>query len=387
LLLKRRESVAIFAQYFGDGLSLRRNNPHVIPEVSRLAGMALQNCGLPVDTIIDDTSSPYPHDTDFELEDLETEGYASLLRMERGRLRHRDLFGPLKLHYGLFQLQARHSHYLLARQDGLIVGGIGYMLDAAEKAVRIFELIVVNEQPVHCLVNGLLQRCREELGVEYVEAEVSAYSPRMQRSMLELGFLPVSYAPAAVFHQVERLDSIRMSQLLVPLDMGELHIRDAARPIAELIIKSFAAKEVRPRITQVSHDTALFRQLSDEQREKLMGICELQKFSAGSMLFSQGELNDTMHLILSGEVELIADDAHLAITSAGHCLGESSLLHADRTLPKHSVDAIARSAAETAVFTANDLNDLIRRRPDIGIVLYRNLAIDISQKLKRFSDH
>ena len=55
LLLKQRESVAIYAQHFGDGLTLRRNNPHVIPEASRLAGMALKNCGLVVDTIIDDT--------------------------------------------------------------------------------------------------------------------------------------------------------------------------------------------------------------------------------------------------------------------------------------------------------------------------------------------
>ena len=123
LMLARRESVAVYVRYFSDALSLRRNHPRIIPEAGLLAGFALEHCGLHQDAIIDDTSSPYPHDDHFELEELKTEGYASLLRIERGRLRHRDVFGPVRLHYGLFQLQARRSHYLIARRKGQVAGG------------------------------------------------------------------------------------------------------------------------------------------------------------------------------------------------------------------------------------------------------------------------
>ena len=141
LLIERRESIALFVRYFGHSLDLRRNNPRIIPEAGTLAAFALENCGLPRDAIMDDTSAPYPHDDEFELDELETEGYASLLRIERGRLRNRDVFGPIRLHYGFFQLRARHSHYLIARRENQIAGGIGFMVDEIERVVRVFELI------------------------------------------------------------------------------------------------------------------------------------------------------------------------------------------------------------------------------------------------------
>jgi hypothetical protein len=42
---------------------------------------------------------------------------------------------------------------------------------------------------------------------------VSAHAPRMQRTLIELGFLPVAYLPALVFHDVERLDVVSAKAL------------------------------------------------------------------------------------------------------------------------------------------------------------------------------
>lgn len=383
LLLDRRESVVLFVRYFGDALQLRRNNPRVIPEASSLAAFALENCALSQDAIIDDTSAPYPHDDDYELEELTTEGYSSLLRIERGRLRNRDVFGPIRLHYGLFQLRARHSHYLIARRENHVRGGIGFTIDKAEKAARVFELISLADEPIRFLLNALLQKCQTELDVEYVEVDVSAYSPRMQRTLLELGFLPVSYVPANVFHEVERLDAIKMSRLLVPFHVGELHLCDSVRRIADVVIRSFASKEVLPRIAAASQQAPLFSGLGDEQRQRLLGICTARSLEPGESIFRQGDMDETMHLILSGEVKLIADERrHVATISAGQCVGETSLLYSPTSMPAHSVSATAKTPVQTAVFPNHEFRELIRRRPDIGVVIYRNLAADISTKLK-----
>jgi CRP-like cAMP-binding protein/GNAT superfamily N-acetyltransferase len=383
LLLQRRESVAPFVRYFADALALRRNHPRIIPEVNSLAGFAFENCGLLADAIIDDTSAPFPHDDEFELAELKTEGYASLLRIERGRLANRDVFGPIRLHYGLFQLRARHSHYLIARRKDQVAAGIGYMIDEAEKAVRVFELISLSDEPIRFLLNALLQKCQLELDVEYIEVDVSAYAPRMQRTLLELGFLPVSYTPANVFHEVERLDAIKMSRLLVPLDLGELQFCEALRPLAESVIKSFADRDVLPRIAAASQQTPLFIGLSDEQRQRLVAICEPCSFEPCEPLYRQGERDGTMHLLLAGEVELVAHGPHhLANVTTGQCVGETSLLYSPNSTPAHSVSAVAKTTVETAAFPNRDFSELIRRRPDIGVVIYRNLAADISTKLK-----
>ncbi len=383
LKLARRESVVPFVRYFGEALALRRNHPRIIPEVSMLAAFALDNCGLPQDAIIDDTSAPLPYGDDFELDELRTEGYASLLRIERGRLRHREVFGPIRLHYGLFQLQARHSHYLIARRRKQIAGGIGFMIDEAEKAIRVFELIALSDEPVRFLFESLLRKCQRELDVEYLEVDVSAYSPPMQRTLLELGFLPVSYVPANVFHEVERLDAIKMARLLVPLDLGKVDFHDTVRPIAEAVVDSFTSKEVLPRMAAASHQAPLFDGLSDEQRQRLLAIGTARSFQPGEPLYRKGEADGTMHLILDGEVDLMADGSRkVGCLSTGQCVGETSLLNPPQSAPAHSVDALASTIVETAAFGNQQFHELIRRRPDIGVVIYRNLATDISTKLK-----
>ena len=58
------------------------------------------------------------------------------------------------------------------------------------------------------------------VGVCCIEVDVSAYAPRMQRTLVELGFLPVAYLPALVFHEVERLDVVKMVRLLDPPEVS-----------------------------------------------------------------------------------------------------------------------------------------------------------------------
>lgn len=41
---------------------------------------------------------------------------------------------------------------------------------------------------------------------------------------------------------------------------------------------------------------------------------------------------------------------------------------------------------EVAELHRRDLEDLIRRRPDIGVIIYRNLAVGLGDKLLRSGD-
>lgn len=384
LLVHRRESVGLFVRHFGDALDLRRNNPRVIPEVGELAHLALDHCDLPGDCIIDDRSAPYPHDDGFSMDELQTDGYTWLLRIERGRLRHREVFGPVRLHYGLFQIGATHSHYLLARRGSEIAGGVGFMIDTAEKAVRIFELISHDDAPVRFLLESLISKCQMKLGTEYIEIDVSAYAPRMQRTLLELSFEPVGYIPASVFHEVERLDAIKMARVLVPLDLGPTHLCESLQPIADAVIDNFTARHISPRISQAAEQIPLFSGLNDEQRTRLATLCVPQQFPPGTAIFRQGDSSDGIHLVLTGDVELHAGDGSHAFAHlhSGQCLGETSLLCADEPSSGHSATAIAKNQVETATLSLANFAQLVRRRPDIGVIIYRNLASDVSRKLK-----
>ncbi|MFT5524120.1 MAG: hypothetical protein ACI9HK_002071 [Pirellulaceae bacterium] len=103
-----------------------------------------------------------------------------------------------------------------------------------------------------------------------------------------------------VFHEVERLDAMKMAKVLVPLFIG----------------------------------------LSEEQRMRLLAICVLNSFEPVEMIYYQGRSDGAMRLELAGGVDLVAvDQRNMATVSRGQCSSESTLSYSPKTAPLHSVHA------------------------------------------------
>ena len=381
LKVHERESVALYARYFGDALTLRKNHPHTIPEVYPLAELSLRQLDLHCDVIVDVETAPYPHIDDFELQELTTEGHTALLRFQRGRTQNREVFGPVQLHYGLFQIRARHCNYLLARRDGQLVGGIGFMVDNVEHIVRVFELISVDEQPVHFLLERLLEFCRRQCHTEYIEVDLNAHAPRMQQTLLELGFLPAAYVPALVFHNVERLDVVKFVKLLTPPEFGGIQLHDDARAVARLVTDQFRLCVVLPELTAAMPRIPLFAGMTIEQARQVASICELTQFETGNVIFRENDPASRYYVILDGQVDICcgSESEKVGTIGPGESLAEGSLVAGIN----HSATARAATTVRAATATHASFKTLIHRRPDIGVVLFRNVARGLRDKLQR----
>lgn len=387
LYFRERESMAMFVRHFGDALKLRANHPRIIPEAHVLAHQALENCGLPFDAVIDEDMPPYSRHEHFKLEELSSEGLPSLLRIERGRVRNREVFGPMRLQYGFFRLTKRHATYLVAREtagdseDGPVAGAIGYIHDELERNVKVFELISKSDEAVRFLLDSLLSLCRNQLKVDYVEVDVSTKAPRMQRTLLELEFLPAAYIPAAVFCDVERVDALRMVCLLTPFETGPIHLIPEMKPISDHVINAFRRQEVLPAIADAVGRIALFNGLTGEQAARVSGACTLTRLKNGQTLFAEGDPASSMYLLIKGKVSVSMAGLRRDVgqVSAGESVGEVSLL----TSGPHSATATAVEPVLAAALSGKTLAELIRQRPDIGIILYRNLAAGLGAKLRR----
>jgi len=380
-IFRHRESFALLARFFGDALALRRNNPRVIPEVYPLAHLVMRQGSVPYDLIVDEESAPYPHGAEFQLEELQAEGYPMLLRIERGRVRNREIFGPVRLEYGFFKLRARQTTYLLARNGEQIVGAVGFMLDPDEHTVRVFELICSTDQAIRFLLSELERKCRDEHAVEYIEIDVSAYAPRMQRTLLELNFLPVAYVPAMVFHEVERLDIVKMVCLTKLQDLGPLALTEPVQAVADLIMRGFTSRAVAPRMAQAITEIPLFYGMNVEQALRLAGVCRVKEFQARERIFAESDPADSLYIVLDGEVAIRCGTPTVSIGTVqkGETFGEVSLL----AQKPHSATAMATTRVEAAMLSHQDLAELIRHHPDIGVIIYRNLALGLGNKLLR----
>jgi len=233
---------------------------------------------------------------------------------------------------------------------------------------------------IRFLLSDLERTCREKWDC-LIEVDVSAQSPRMQRTLIELGFLPVAYLPALVFHEVERLDVVKMVRLLTAPQVRTDGLTPSCKAVAELVLRHFRNQAVLPRIAKAVYDLPLFAGLNAEQIARLAGVCGVTAFEPGETVFREGEAGNQTHVVLQGEVMIAVavSAAPVGVVRTGECLGEMSLL----TAGAHSATATALTRVETAVLRHQDLAELIRLRPDIGLHIYRNLAVGVGEKLRR----
>ena len=138
-------------------------------------------------------------------------------------------------------------------------------------------------------------------------------------------------------------------------------------------MRRFRSRRVLPRIAEAVGGIALFGGLDTEQTSRLAGVCGVTTFEPGEVVFQEGQPGSKMHVVLHGEIAItVAGSATpVGVVRGGDCLGEMSLL----TSAAHSATATAMTPVETAVLGHQDLAELIRLRPDIGLHIYRNLAV------------
>lgn len=382
-MFQERESLALFARHFGGSLELRKNHPHVVPEVGPLAHLALESMGMPDDLVLDDEAAPYHTDRELALDGLEGDGVPSLVRIQRGRVSRRELFGPVQLHHGFFKLSARRATYLIARHGhgGPVAGAIGYIHDEYEQTVSIIELISQTDEAIRFLLEALVARYSVDLGVAYIEATVNAHAPRMQRTLIELGFIATAFVPGLVFQKVERLDAIKMAKVLVPVDRRSAQLIPEMQPIADLVCRDFERQSVQPQVAQAVYRLRLFQSMNSEQVQCVASLCSVEHHAVGARLFARGTDADSMIILIDGRVEVVCGDPvrKLGEVGAGESLGELAML----TGEPHSADAVAIQPVIAAVLPREALSALTRRRPDIGVLLYRQLALGIGDKLRR----
>lgn len=373
-----REHAGYLVKYFDGALDLRRNHPRVIPEACGLAELALAGIGLAPDAVVDEDAVAYPAGASFDLEALTDRGYASLLRIERGRVKHREIFGPQRLHYGLFKLAASHSDYLVARHGDRVVGAIGYTVHRTERGIRVFEVICIEDEAIRFLLGALDERARLEQAMA-IEIDVSAHAPRMQRTLLESGYLPAAYVPALAFHDVERVDVVKMYRLMEDLQDLPFDAPEPTLSVGRYVLAGFAKRRVLPRLLRAMDRLEICRALTQEQTSRLLGEFATEVLFAGTEIFAQGDAPDRMLLVLSGRASVTVDGRIVGRVGPGESLGEVSLLSAT----PRSATVVADDDMEVGILTKERLDALVRARPDIGSVVYRNLARGLGDKLRR----
>jgi GNAT superfamily N-acetyltransferase/CRP-like cAMP-binding protein len=355
-----RESWVLSGQLFGNGRRLRQvGAAQVIPEVLPLAQLSLRNLGLDEPVTSRPDSRAYPIDQQVPVEPLTGASLVRLLKIEHGRVLQPEVFGGLHIDQGFSQLRAHKATYLVANEGADTLGAVGYVQDEASRNVRIIELIAQEDVVKGSLLRRAVEQAEQVHEAEAIDCEVSAYSPRIQRTLLDLGFLPAAYIPGMVFHGTSRWDVVKMMKLNVAWDLGPMQLVDSARQMFDVVTPAFIRADAqRSRMRQVA-GAGVFSGLTALEADFVQAVGEEVTPEDGGLVPA-----DTLHLILAGNVT--ADGRSLG---PKECFGAAALLGQGAEAP-----AVAGSGVHLLRLTPAGLDALSDRHPRLGLRLYRNLA-------------
>ncbi len=378
----RRESVVMMGRVTEDARQLRRNNPRVIPEAAHLAQTALSNLGFTSDVIVDDQSEGYPTEAVCQIERLTQEGLSPLLRIERGRVRGKEIFGKFSLLHGFFCIPDTTSHYLVARDGAAVLGAIGFTFDPIDKKIRVLEVIDFNDAVKGYLLAEMDRIAREEFGAFYQEVDVSAYSPQAQRTLQRLGFVPSAYCPAMVFADVERLDIVRMIKVNGAYDVGELRLLQGGQAMRSIVEKELEDRMIGLQISEVARHAQLFEDLPEGELHRLTRIGLRKNYPAQTTLIRQGQMPDRLYLLETGNADVLREGKIIGKITEGGIFGEMALLQKTA----RAADVILTEESTVVEFDLERLERMMQLYPRLGYAVMQNMARSLSEKLRQAND-
>ena len=137
-------------------------------------------------------------------------------------------------------------------------------------------------------------------------------------------------------------------------------------------------------ITDLLRSVALFSGLHDRELEAVAGICQQKDFPAGSVIIKQGEMGHELYIIQKGQVDIVvmggpAPETPVVVLGKGQIMGEMSLLD----MGYRSATARAATPTTVQIVKRPEFIDLCDRDHYIGYQVMRNLAADLSFKLRQ----
>jgi RimJ/RimL family protein N-acetyltransferase len=359
-MMSWRESLVVSGQLFGNGRGLRRvGEADLIPEVLPLAQQSLKNLELDEKITVRHNVRPYPLDQTFRVEPLTGSSLVRVLQIEHGRLTEPEVFGSMHVDQGLSQLQLKKAQYLVAHDEGSerALGAVGFLWDERNRSVRINELIGQDDAVKGCLLRLAVENA-DSVGADLVKIDVSAYSPRLQQTMLNLGFLPAGYIPGMIFHHTNRWDVVKMMKLNVPWDLNHIELTEPSQLYYDLVVPAFEKAAAERARKLPAAQAKVLAGLTPLEVEFFHRVCTETQPSPGTSLSP-----DSLHIVLEG-----------SLMAGGSTYGVGEAVGAGALLGLSDAQVAAGDGACVLSLDASGLARLGEQYPRLVVKLYQNLA-------------
>lgn len=137
-------------------------------------------------------------------------------------------------------------------------------------------------------------------------------------------------------------------------------------------------------INKLIQKIELFEGLTEDEVEKIIGLCQQRRFKNGDLLAIEGEAGNDLFIVTQGSVEISLEKKKqspqiIVNLGVGQIIGEMSLV--DRG-PRSATVRATQDPTIVQVIQHHDFQNLCEQNHRIGYIVMKNMAADLSFKLR-----
>jgi hypothetical protein len=353
-----------------------------LPQVSELATCVLQNLGVAPPLNIRDGATGYPLRSSLKIHEASFHDF-ELWRMQAITANPSvEVSSGYNLGWGCLRLPADSgSRILLGQREDQVSASLVYSFDATDQCLRIIDASAVDDLSSGAMLLDALRLSMETWNARYVEIDVLMAAPRLLKTAEQLGFIPVAYLPAFYVRQGRCEDVVKLVKLNQAYSPEAAPLTAQAQRIVDIIDRNFQDLKVGIAVIQMLRTLSIFEGLGEGELRKIARLFEQRLYRAGDFIFRHEDLGAEAYIVLRGQVDIYLHNLSqpIAAMNPGQIFGEQAFLDgAPRT-----ASAAVRQAAILLVVKQSDFQDLAQREPHLGMVIMRNVALELSHKLRQ----
>lgn len=129
---------------------------------------------------------------------------------------------------------------------------------------------------------------------------------------------------------------------------------------------------------QILAKLTIFNGLVEDEYFKVLKACNSKGVANGEVIFKQGDDASSLFILLSGEVDInVAGKGTIHVMKAGEIMGEIGLV----CKTSRSATAVSRHDVVVLELLSNILHDVMKKSPNIGYVIMRNIASTLGSRV------
>jgi hypothetical protein len=246
--------------------------------------------------------------------------------------------------------------------------------------LRLVDCFAIDDLSTGAMLQQAVRLAQSRFRASYLEADFLITAPRVLKSAEQLGFVPVAYLPGMYKRGGCCIDLVKMVKLETDYALDKAQLTPHAGQIATIVDRVFQNQKVGFSTITLLRCLGAFNGLGDGELGKLASLFARKLFRASETVFQQGDAGDEVFVVIRGKIEIFLPRkaAPVSIVGNGQLFGEQAFLDG----APRAATAIAAEPTILLVIQRTAFGELIQTEPHLGVIVMRNIAQELSQRLR-----